>query len=97
MVVMAAAASAPRKPDDTGPLPQDARDKLYAAKHVLRSYAKMAAVEASTLSALIDWVQTPQQLASAVRKTGRIFKAHGLDEAFANLQKEISELDATRA
>lgn len=91
--VVAEARLAPELPD-AGPLPPDVYDKLRAAKAVLNSYAKMAAVEASTMSALIDWVQTPQQLASALRKTGRIFKAHGLDEAFANLQKEIGELSS---
>ena len=66
------------------------REKLYAAKAAMRRYIKMASVETRALSELVDQVRTPEQLASAMRKVGRVFEANGFGEAFANLSKEIS-------
>lgn len=80
----APAPAAAAAPDEAG------REKLYAAKAAMRRYIKMASVETRALNDVVDQVRTPEQLASAMRKIGRVFDANGFGEAFANLSKEVS-------
>ena len=73
------------------PAPADPREKIYAAKAAMRRYIKMAAVETLALSALVDAVHTPEELASALRKMKRVFDRNGFGEAFANLHGELTK------
>jgi hypothetical protein len=73
-----------------GPMSDEAREKLYAAKGAMRRYIKMAAVEIKALSKVVDDVKVPADLAPALLEMKAVFEANGFDEAFANLSKEIS-------
>jgi len=84
----AATAAAPTA--EAGPMSEEDREKLYAAKGAMRRYIKMAAVEIKALSKVVDDVKTPADLAPALREMKRVFEANGFGEAFANLSKEIA-------
>jgi hypothetical protein len=82
-------AAAPASPD----APANASEKAYVAKAAMRRYIKVAAgaLEMRALNTLVDEVRTPEDVVRVLEELRLFFESNGYEEAFTNLQAELSK------